>query len=129
MWTNKNSSGEHQSFNFIAPDGVSTKKNEVLFPWTDKQTPGYAATLAVAVKQHETFLQPATLTGAVTINLTIDQQVKAGAKLYLKMTADATARTVTFGTGFATTTAQEVAISTTVYRSFVYDGTSFVAMS
>jgi hypothetical protein len=127
MWTNKNSSGQFQSFGFLAPDGITTEKNEVLFPYHEKQEPAYAATLAVTVKQRDCFLQPATLTGAVTINLTIDAQLTPGAKLYLKVTADGTNRVVTLGTGFdAAATDITVTASTCFCRTFVYDGAAFV---
>jgi hypothetical protein len=129
MYTNKDANGQFQSFGFLAPDGISTEKNEVLFPYYDKQTPAYGATLAVTVKQRDTFLQPGVLTGNVTINLTIDPQVTPGAKLYLKVkeTADSANRTVTLGTGFDDdATDVTVVKATTVCRTFVYDGTSFV---
>ncbi len=130
MYTNKNSAGQFQSFNFVAPDGVSSEKNEVLFPFHEKQTPDYAATLAVTVKQMDTFVQPEELTGAVTLNLTIDSQVTAGAKLHLKLDADGTNRTVTLGTGFDASAADiTVTANTVVFKSFVYDGTAFVPVS
>jgi hypothetical protein len=130
MYTNKNSAGQFQSFNFVAPDGVSSEKNEVLFPFHEKQTPDYAATLAVTVKHMDTFVQPEELTGAVTLNLTIDSQVTAGAKLHLKLDADGTNRTVTLGTGFDASAADiTVTANTVVFKSFVYDGTAFVPVS
>ncbi len=127
MWTDKDSNGVVRSFGFLAPAGASAEKNEVLFPFHDKQTPDFGATLAVTVKQRDTFLQPATLTGAVTINLTLDAQLTAGAKLYLKVTADGTNRVVTLGTGFdAAATDITVTASTCFCRTFVYDGNAFV---
>jgi len=115
-----------RSFNFVAPDGASEVKNEVLFPFSEKQAPAYAATLAVAVKQMDTFLQPETLTGAATVNLTIDAQVTPGAKLHLKLTADGTNRAVTLGTGFAGLASVSVKASTTACILFVYDGAAFI---
>jgi hypothetical protein len=130
MYTNKNSAGQFQSFNFVAPDGVSSEKNEVLFPFSEKQTPDYAATIAATVKQMDTFIQPEELTGNVTLNLTIDGQVTAGAKLHLKLDADGTNRTVTLGTGFDASAADiTVTANTVVFKSFVYDGTAFVPVS
>ena len=116
-----------RSFNFVAPDGASEVKNEVLFPFTEKQAPAYAATLAVTIKQMETFLQPEQLTGAVTINLTVDAQVTKGAKLHIKLAADGTQRVATIGTGFdAAAPDLTVGASATVFKSYVYDGTAFV---
>jgi len=129
MWIDKDvTSGIQRSFGFRAPAGAIAEKNEVLFPFSEVQSPAYGATLAVTVKQMETFLQPATLTGAVTINLTLDAQLTRGAKLYLKVTADGTARVVTFGTGF-TATAITVTASTTFTRTFVFDGTTFLPIN
>jgi hypothetical protein len=132
MWTNKASDGTFQSFGFVAPDGIATEKNEVQFPFHEKQTPAYAATLAVTVKQRETFVQPAALTGNMTINLTIDSQVTTGAKLYLKLkeSAGSANRTVTLGDGFDTDASDvTVNLSTTVFKTFIYDGTAFVPAS
>lgn len=126
MYIKDNRDGSSQSFNFVPPSGASAQKNEVLFPFSEKKTPAYAATLAVAVKQMDTFVQPEELTGAVTINLTIDAQVTPGAKLHLKLTADGTGRAVTLGTGFAGLASITVKASTTACVSFVYDGTAFV---
>lgn len=115
------------SHNFKAPAGSADLNREVLFPLAEKQTPAYGATLAVNIKQMQTFLQPAELTGAATINLTIDAQVSAGAQLHLKLDADSTARTVTLGTGFDTGLASiAVAATKVAFLSFVYDGTAFV---
>jgi len=103
----------------------------VLFPFSDKQTPDYAAVLAVSITQMETFLQPAELTGAVTINLTIATQVTKGAKLYVKLDADDQgAKTATLGTGFDAAAPDEVVASDTVkFATYVYDGTAFVPAS
>lgn len=129
MYTNRDSNGNYQSFDFVAPDGVSTEKNLAMFPWNEKQTPAFASTLAVAVKQYETFLQPGKLTGNTTINLTIDAQVKPGAKLYLKATADTSNRTVTYGTGFDDAIANDtVTANSSLQRGFVYDGNAFVGI-
>lgn len=125
-----NRDGSSQSFNFVAPDGATSQKNEVLFPFSEKKTPDYAATLAVEIKQMNTFLQPAQLTGATTINLTIDAQVTPGAKLHLKLSADGTQRVATIGTGFdAAAPDLTVGANATVFKSYVYDGTAFVPMA
>lgn len=121
--------GKSFSFNFVAPAGATEVENEVLFPFHEKQEPAYAATLAVAVKQMNTFLQPAALTGAVTINLTVDSQVTPGAMLHLKAGA-AAERVITLGTGFHDDAANiTVAAGTVVCKSFVFDGTSFIPVN
>lgn len=98
----------------------------VNFPFgaIDTQSPAYAATLAVTIKNQGTILIPGTMTGAMTINLTINADINAGARLSIQLTSDGTARTVTFGTGF-TAVALAGTISKTNKIEFEYDGTTF----
>lgn len=65
------------------------------------------------------------LTGNVTLNATLDSELKAGAILELWITSDGTARTVTLGTGFNNATVLTGVISKTVKCLFTFDGTSF----
>lgn len=94
----------------------------------DVQTPAYLATLPVSITNLMTIINPAVLTGAMTVNLTIDQGIKAGARIVFTALSDTTARTVTFGTGFKSPTLAGV-ISKTKSIEFVYDGTTFNATS
>lgn len=127
MWSYKKTDRTEVAMNFVAPEGADDLNREVLFPLVEKKIPDYAATLAVVVKQAETFLQPAELTGNATINLTIDAQVTAGAKLHLKLDADASDRTVTLGTGFDAGMATIVVAKTKIaFVTFTFDGTAFV---
>lgn len=127
MWIKKNQDGSSSSFNFIPPTGANEQTNEVLFPIAEIQTPDYEAVLEVEINQMETFLQPEELTGNVTINLAIAEQVTPGAKLYVKLSADATNRTATIGAGFdADAPEVAVAASTVVFKTYVYDGVAFV---
>jgi hypothetical protein len=119
-----------RSVNFVAPDGMTNEKNEVLFPFHDLQEPAYAAALAVTVKQMDTFLQPDQLTGNVTINLTLDSQLTRGAKLHVKLSADGTQRTAALGTGFDADAADiTVGANSTVFKTFVFDGVAFVPVA
>lgn len=93
------------------------------FGAADLQQPAYAATLAVTITNNFTILDPAILTGNMTINLTIDSEVDAGAILLCELTTTATEVT-TFGTGFTSPTLTGVAGKTKV-MAFYYDGTSF----
>lgn len=128
-WIKKQSDDSFQSYNFIAPDGPSASE-DVLFPLGEVQSPEYAATLAVAIKQMATFLQPEELEGAVTINLTIDDQVTKGALLLIKLDAGDTERAVTLGTGFDSDADNiTVPASDVIFVAFIYDGTSFVPFS
>jgi hypothetical protein len=110
-----------------APLGNSIVNLVWPFAAADTQTPAYAATLAVSINNQLTILEPATLTGAMTINLTLDAGLKAGAIILLKHTSDGTARTTTFGTGFSAP-AQVGVISKTFTQSFMYDGSAFLPM-
>lgn len=85
----------------------------------------YAGTMAAEVKNSETIITVANLTGAGTLNLTVNEAVRKGAVLTLKTSADATGRTLTFGTGF-TAAAYAIGASKSVCISFKYDGTNFV---
>ena len=94
----------------------------------DVQSKDYAATIAVTVTRQRTIVNVAQLTGAATVDLTIDAGVVAGAELVLKLQSDTTARAVTLGTG-TTGTAVAGTISKTKYANFVYDGSTFVHLS
>lgn len=90
----------------------------------DIQTPAYAATITATIIEAVTIITPATLTGALTLNLSISAEVKAGARILFTALSDGTARTTTFGTGF-TSPAMTGVISKTKTIEFVYDGTTF----
>lgn len=91
----------------------------------DVQMPAYTATLAVTITNQLTFLSTAAaMTGAMTLNLTINSEVRKGALLVVSLLSDGTARTLTFGTGMAVGTMAGV-ISKTKNITFVYDGTIF----
>lgn len=98
---------------------------EISWPFgnADLQQPAYAATLAVTITDQFTVLDPAILTGNMTINLTLDQGIRAGAIIFAEITATGTEVT-TFGTGFSSPTLTGVA-GKTKCMWFVYDGTSF----
>ena len=99
---------------------------DVSYPFgnADVQTPAYAATIGATITDRMTIIKPAVLTGALTLNLTIDQGILAGARLLLVALSDGTARTVTFGTGFTSPVLAGV-ISKTKAIEFVYDGVSY----
>jgi hypothetical protein len=85
--------------------------------------PVFAATLAVTIRSNKTILDPGTLTGAMTINLTIDSEVPIGSELIVQTTSNATEVT-TFGTGFTAPTLTGVA-GKTFQTLFIYDGVTF----
>jgi len=108
-------------------DGVSFVLMGAAVENVDSQAPAYAATLAVTVVSQKTILKPAQMTGAMTINLTLDPALKAGALLLLQASSDTTARDITFGTGFTSPVLAGV-ISKTKNQTFIFDGTNFLPL-
>ncbi len=101
--------------------------SKVKFPFgaLDHQQPVFAATIAATVVNGNTLIEPAILTGAMTLNLTVDAEVEKGAMLFVKVKTTATEVT-TFGTNITAPTVTGVAGKTWV-QSFIYDGSAFVA--
>lgn len=99
--------------------------SKVRFPFgeADLKALAYAATQAVTIDNAMTILSFAILTGACTVNLTIDSEVPIGSTLQVVVPATAT-EVLTFGTGFTATTITGVAGKTKT-QGFVYDGTTF----
>lgn len=93
----------------------------------DVQAPEYAGTLALTITNQKTIVD-VDLTGACTVNLTIDDEVIAGAELLIVASSDGTARTLTPGTGF-TGVAVAGVISKTKSMKFEYNGSTFVYVS
>jgi hypothetical protein len=100
--------------------------DHVLWPFgaADVQTPAFAATIAVDIKDRMTILAPAILTGNTTLNLTVDPELTAGALLLVKVKTTAT-ETTTFGTGIDSAVVTGAAGKTWT-QLFVYDGALFV---
>lgn len=105
------------------PDGITSSKT-FTFPTFDMQTPAFANTLAVTVTDLYTYIKPASITHAATLNLTVSSSLTAGAWLCLDLTSDST-RNVTLGTGFFA----PVFLTQTSKRKvqwFLYDGSLFI---
>lgn len=96
----------------------------------DYQTPTYASSLAVTTlaNSEETVVKLA-LTGNITLTVGTTNPL-IGDKLIFLLSADSTARTVTYSTGFATTsTTDTVAASSTGTSTFRYNGTTWDKVS
>lgn len=96
----------------------------------DTQVPAYAATLSVVTTEFDTLVAPATLTGAMTVNVGVGSSTTApykGDQLTLLFISDATGRTVTLGTGLSVT-ATTIVIPGSKKASifFTFDGASWV---
>ncbi len=81
---------------------------------------------AVTIGNTVTIIDGATVeaTGNRTINLTIDSEVKAGAKVFVKSKTNGTETTI-FGTGITAPTITGVAGKTKT-QAFTYDGSAFL---
>jgi hypothetical protein len=103
----------------------NTTTSTINFPFAPATVlrPTFAATLAVTITSNFTILDPTILTGAMTINLTIDSEVLIGSTLLVQTTTTATEVT-TFGTGFTAPTLTGVA-GKTFQTLFIYDGITF----
>lgn len=92
------------------------------------QTLTYASTKAVATTHAETIMQFASLTGAITINATVTDCYK-GDKLYCQFATDGTARVVTFGTNFVTSSTLTIPASSWAESVFLFNGAKWVEVT
>ncbi len=88
--------------------------------------PVYAATIALASPTAtETYVKPATLTGALTV--TIDTTTAyLGDKINFLFTADGSGRVVTFGAGFKPSATLSISASKFGSAQFMFDGINFI---
>lgn len=94
----------------------------------DAQNPAYAATLNLVTKPKasHTTVKVAQLTGPATLNVATTNPY-TGDRLQILFSADASVRTVTFGTGVAVSAAtQVIAASKFGSISFMFDGTVWI---
>lgn len=105
-----------------------TKRVKYPFGKADVRSITSAATMAVSVENQETQITISQMTAAGTLNLDIDAEVEAGAELTIKVSADGTGRTLTFGTGML-----GVAVAITASKTQIihckYMGGVFVVLS
>ncbi len=81
---------------------------------------------ALTIEDDQTIVDGVTnsASGNRTLNLTIDPELKAGARLFLKAKTDGTETTI-FGTGITSATITGVAGKTKT-QEFVFDGSAFL---
>jgi len=94
----------------------------------DYKKPAYASTLSVALNASKTFVEPAQLTGAVTINAVVTSCQEYDEAQFI-FSADGTNRVVTFGTNFKTSGTVTVTASKYATVKFVFDGTYWLEVS
>lgn len=101
---------------------------QIKYPFGDADSKTLSATgaQALTIDDNLTVIDGVTTqaTGNRTLNLTIDAEVKAGAKILLKSKTNGTETTI-FGTGISSVTITGVAGKTKT-QGFTYDGTNFL---
>lgn len=95
----------------------------LVFDW---QSTTASLTKSLTIISNYTYVDIGTMDTNMTITLTINNNVKAGALLFIETTANGTQRTVTFSTGL-TCTALTNSASKTFITAFIYNGTAFRA--
>ena len=87
-------------------------------------------TLTPSIKNSKTILKYTAPAGALTLNLDIDSEVKAGAELTIYVFQGATGRNVTLGTGFNSQAPDLTGVANDAdVINLVYDGSAFLAKS
>ena len=87
-------------------------------------------TLTPTITNAKTILKYTAPAGALTLNLSIDSEVKAGAVLIIYVDQTTTGRNVALGTGFDTEAPDLTGVaSDSDVIELVYDGTAFLAVS
>jgi len=92
----------------------------------DHQAPAHATTQEVTITNSLTIFEPAIATANVTMNVTVDSEVKKGALLLVKFKTTGT-ETLTFGTGIEGVLITGSAGKTRT-KLFMYTGTNFDAV-
>lgn len=112
---------------------ATTTQAEINFPFgpADVQTnTSGTGTLTPVVANAKTIIKYSGLTGAITLNLDIDDNVPVGAELVIFVEQGATPRNVTAGTGFHTDAPDLTGVANdTDVLTCVYDGTSFIPVT
>ena len=103
--------------------------NKFLTTYRENQAPTYAATMAITATMEKTkvWISP---TGALTLTATTTTPSK-GDEMDIIFTADGSARTVTFSTGFAGLTATTLVCTASKVSqiSFIFDGSNWCEKS
>jgi hypothetical protein len=99
------------------------------FPFGDIATASISADAsndAITISTNATLITTASLTSSATLDLTIDDEVEAGAFLHIKCTTNGS-ETFAFGTGIDAPTVTGSA-GKTWCQGFIYNGTAFYPM-
>lgn len=80
---------------------MATEYVKYPFGRADKPSVAFAAVMALAINNDRVLANMGTMTANGTLNLTVNPDAGDGAELVITVPNDATARTLTFGTGFS----------------------------
>lgn len=110
--------------------GAANVDNTDSRAYNDFETVTYSATPTLAViAKAASSIKVIALTGAATLAINVGTATTApfvGDKLQLQLTADATSRIVTFGTGFLSTGTLSVTTAKYAVANFVFNGTGWL---
>lgn len=95
-------------------------------PNKEQRTVAYTSTIALSTTHEETFVKVGTLTGALTMTISVTDPVTTLDRLSIVFLADGTDRVVTFSTGFSANGALTVTASTYKTVAFIFDGVNWV---
>lgn len=90
--------------------------------------PAYAATISITPNVSKLYVEPAQLTGTLTVNAVVTSALEYDEVVFI-FNSDATARVVTFGTNFKSSGTISVSSSKYATVKFVFDGAYFIEMS
>lgn len=96
----------------------------------DWQAPAAATgTVALEIETQDTVIYLSAMAGAVTLNLTVEDSVRRGARLRIIAVQNATGRNVTLGTGFITNGAADLTgVANDIdVMELIYDGSQFIS--
>jgi hypothetical protein len=95
------------------------------FGKAESQSLSYAAAIAASVNNSKTLLTIAQMTGAATLNLTVNSEMELGAELLIKTSVDGTNRVLTPGTGM-TGLAQTLLANKSYLLVYKFDGSNYI---
>lgn len=98
----------------------------------DNQSPAYAASIALQLDADLTQVKVGQLTGALTLTANVGSATTppyVGDKVEILLSSDASARVVTFGTGFASAGTLSVTASKKAIATFIFDGAAWIEQS
>ena len=102
--------------------------DKVLYPWGAASTflVAFAASMSLGedVCNNRSIAEVEQMTGDGTLDLTLDDELRTGAEIFLKVSADGTQRTLTLGTGTDGSTVV-VPANETVNVHLYFDGNQF----